>query len=81
MSYRKVVRHRHGIFRLKTQKGKQWIGGNQFVNAENNYEKNRETEPKHEPKKEPDKPFEPKPLTHSEIQRRLTYHKLNGVTH
>ncbi|MGA2385374.1 MAG: hypothetical protein ABSG33_02440 [Candidatus Bathyarchaeia archaeon] len=34
-----------------------------------------------EKKREPDKPFEPKPLTHSEIQRRLAYHKVMGTTH
>ncbi len=39
MSYEKrVKRPKHGTFRWR-KGGKQWIGGNQFVNAENEYEK------------------------------------------
>jgi hypothetical protein len=69
------VKHRHGTFKLKNQKGKQWIGGNQFVNASNNYEMPTKTE------KEPEKPCEPRQISHSERIQRLNYHRLMGVTH
>lgn len=32
-------------------------------------------------KQEQDKPFEPRTLSHSEIQQRLNYHRFYGVTH
>lgn len=32
-------------------------------------------------KQEPDKPFEPRPISHSERMQRIAYHKLCGVTH
>jgi hypothetical protein len=70
------VRHRHGTFKWRSG-GKQWIGGNQFVNASNNYEMLT----KHEPTKEPEKPFEPRQISHSERMQRLSQHKLYGVTH
>jgi len=71
------VRHRHGTFK-RVRGGKQWIGGNQFVNAENNYEMKPKIQ---EPKKEPEKPFEPKPISHSERMQRLNYHRLMGNLH
>lgn len=75
MSYGEKV-HRHGHFKWRSG-GKQWIGGNQFVNAENNYE----MKPKKESTKEPEKPFEPRQISHSERMQKLAQHKLYGVTH
>jgi len=66
-NYGKTARHRHGTFKLRTEKGKQWIGGNQFVNAENDYGK-----PKTEETKEPEKLPEPKPIQPS-LQQRVSH--------
>jgi hypothetical protein len=65
------VKHRHGTFKWRSC-GKQWIGGNQFVNASNNYEMPTKTE------KEPEKPFEPRQISHREKIQRLNYHKFDG---
>jgi hypothetical protein len=35
-SYINQTRHRHGTLKWKSDK-KQWLGGNQYVNASNNY--------------------------------------------
>jgi hypothetical protein len=70
------IRHRHGTFK-RVRGGKQWIGGNQFVNASNNYE----MKTKHEPTKETEKPFEPRKISHSERMQRLAVHRLYGNTH
>ena len=79
MSYRERVRHRHGTFKWRSG-GKQWIGGNQFVNASNNYEMPTKHEPTKETKQELDKPFESRPISHSERIQRLNYHRIMGVT-
>lgn len=70
-----AVRHRHGTFK-RVRGGKQWIGGNQFVNASNNYEMKPKTQ-----QKESEKPFEPRSISHSERMQKLAQHKLYGVTH
>ena len=76
-SYGNRIRHRRGTFKLKNEKGKQWIGGNQFVNAENNYAMKAQENPK----KEPEKDFEPRKISHNERIQRLNYHRLMGNLH
>jgi hypothetical protein len=52
----------------------------QWMNQPNRFDLPNVDTPKKQERPQ-DKPFEPKPISHSERMQRLSYHRLYGVTH
>jgi hypothetical protein len=94
LNYGKQIRHARRVQARRTPHAKaidrslvapkaksveQWLSApNRFDLPDVDTNKPKETEEK---KSEPEKPFEPKPISHSERMQKLAAHRLYGNTH